>query len=187
MENKVSLSHDKITSILALLQARFEQAMHRHPAIIWSEVEAKLKSKINKLHALYFMDESGGEPDVVMKDSITNEFVFFDCSKESPTKRRNTCYDDEAKESRKEYKPAFSAKGLAIQWGVNLLTEEEYRYLQSLENVDLKTSSWLETPATIRKLGGALFGDYRYDHVFIYHNGAQSYYGVRGFRCSLRV
>ncbi|MDP2426199.1 MAG: DUF4256 domain-containing protein [Candidatus Izemoplasmatales bacterium] len=187
MENNVELSNDELTSFLAILQARFGQAMHRHPAIIWSEVEARLRSQSKKVHALYLMEESGGEPDVVMRDPITNEFVFFDCSKESPVKRRNSCYDEEAKESRKVYKPAFSAKGYAKLWGVKLLTEEEYRYLQTLENVDLKTSSWIETPDNIRSLGGALFGDCRYNHTFIYHNGAQSYYGVRGFRCSLRV
>jgi hypothetical protein len=174
-------------SFLVLLQSRFSQAMHRHPGLVWSEVEVQLRSQPKKLYSLYFMEESRGEPDVVRKDPNTNEFLFFDCSKETPLKRRNTCYDEEAKESRKEFKPTSSAKGLAGQWGVNLITEEEYRYLQTLERVDLKTSSWIETPESIRKLGGALFGDCRYNHVFIYHNGAQSYYGVRGFRCSLRV
>jgi hypothetical protein len=187
MENKVSLTPDEVESFLALLQSRFVQAMHRHPTLLWSEVEAKLRSQIKKVHSLYLLEESGGEPDVVMRDPISKEFVFFDCSKESPIKRRNTCYDEEAKESRKEFKPTSSAKYLARHWGVNLLTEEEYRYLQTLENVDEKTSSWLETPDIIRSLGGAIFGDCRYNHVFIYHNGPQSYYGVRGFRCSLRV
>jgi hypothetical protein len=153
----------------------------------WIAVLAKLEASIEKLRSLHFMERTGGEPDVVGFDKKTGEYIFYDCSEETPKDRRNVCYDLEALEARKEFKPKDSAMGLAAAMGIEILTEEQYRELQILGNFDTKTSSWLFTPLEIRKLGGAIFGDCRYDHVFIYHNGAQSYYGVRGFRGSLRV
>lgn len=161
--------------------------MERHRGIQWSRVQARLEAKPGKLRSLNEMEETGGEPDVVGHDQNTGEYIFYDCSAESPKGRRSVCYDREALESRKEHKPANSAVEMAAAIGIELLTEQEYRALQKLGSFDTKTSSWVQTPADIRKLGGALFCDRRYDHVFLYHNGAQSYYAARGFRGSLRV
>ena len=161
--------------------------MERHRGIQWSGVQARLQEKPGKLRSLNEMEETGGEPDVVGHDKKTGEYIFCDCSSESPKGRRSVCYDREALESRKEHKPVNSAVEMAAAIGIELLTEEEYRALQKLGTFDTKTSSWVQTPADIRKLGGALFCDRRYDHVFLYHNGAQSYYAARGFRGSLRV
>ena len=173
--------------LLGVLQARFEKNMDRHKGLAWAEVQAKLKAATEKLRSLHEMESTGGEPDVVGHDKKTGEYIFYDCAAESPAGRRNICYDREALEARKEHKPKDSAMGMAAAMGIDLLTEEQYRELQKLGNFDLKTSSWLKTPAEIRKRGGAIFADRRYDHVFVYHNGAESYYGSRGFRGSLRV
>jgi len=183
--NKTKLSTKDREELLSTLKMRFEKNMNRHKGIDWSKVEAKLEAK--KLWSLNEMERTGGEPDVVGYDKKTGEYVFFDCSAESPKGRRSVCYDQEALEARKEHKPANSAVAMATEMGIDLLTEEQYRELQQLGNFDLKTSSWVETPSNIRKLGGALFCDRRYNQVFLYHNGADSYYGARGFRGSLRV
>ena len=161
--------------------------MNRHQGLEWAKVQAKLEAHPEKLWSLNEMDRTGGEPDVVGQDKKTGGYLFYDCSAESPKGRRSVCYDHEALESRKEHKPANSAVAMAAEMGIELLTEEQYRELQQLGNFDLKTSSWVKTPADIRKLGGALFCDRRYNHVFVYHNGAESYYGARAFRGSLRV
>jgi len=161
--------------------------MNRHKGLDWAKVQARLEANAEKLRSLHEMEASGGEPDVVGHDKKTGEFIFYDCSTETPKGRRSICYDREAWEARKEFKPENNAMGMASAMGIELLTEEQYRELQTLGEFDLKTSSWLKTPSEIRKLGGALFADRRYDHVFVYHNGAQSYYAVRGFRGSLRV
>jgi hypothetical protein len=161
--------------------------MHRHKGIEWNKVKAKLEENSGKLRSLDEMEKTGGEPDVVGLDKKTGEYIFYDCSAESPKGRRSICYDHEALESRKEHKPGNSALGLAAEMGIKILTEDEYRALQKLGKFDTKTSSWIETPAEIRKLGGALFADNRYDTIFVYHNGAESYYAVRGFRGSLRI
>ncbi len=181
------LSAEEKTQLLATLKQRFEKNSSRHKGLDWKKLESKLEEQPHKLWSLQQMEASGGEPDVVGYDKKTDEFIFFDCSTETPAGRRSLCYDHEALESRKANKPADSAMNLAAEMGVELLTEEDYQTLQSLGNFDLKTSSWLATPAPVRKLGGAIFGDRRFNRVFIYHNGAESYYGVRGFRCSLRV
>ncbi len=173
--------------LLRVLQARFEKNMNRHRGLAWAKVQARLEANPEKLWSLHEMERTGGEPDVVGYDKKTGEYIFYDCSAESPKGRRSLCYDREALESRKEYKPENTAMDMAAAMGIELLTEEQYRELQKLGNFDTKTSSWLKTPAEIRKLGGAIFGDRRYDHVFVYHNGAESYYGSRGFRCSLKV
>ncbi len=173
--------------LFSALQARFEKNMNRHNGIEWAKVQAKLEADPEKLWSLSEMERTGGEPDVVSYDQETGEYVFYDCSGESPKDRRNVCYDPEALESRKEAKPRDSALGMATAMGIEVLTEEQYLVLQELGDFDTKTSSWLKTPDEIRKLGGAIFGDRRYDHVFVYHNGAESYYGARGFRGSLRV
>lgn len=173
--------------LLNILKARFEKNMNRHKGLEWAKVQAKLKANTEKLGSLNEMEETGGEPDVVGYDETTGEYIFYDCSAESPKGRRSLCYDREALESRKEHKAENSAIDMAASMGIELLTEEQYRKLQKLGNFDMKTSSWVKTPAEIRKLGGALFCDRRYDHVFVYHNGAESYYGARGFRGSLRV
>ena len=190
--NSTKSSKNKLSSIqsdelLRALQTRFEKNMSHHKGIKWSDVEAKLKSKSAKLWSLNAMEETGGEPDVVGYDKKTGEFIFYDCSAESPKERRSLCYDSEALASRKEHKPADSAVNMANEMGIELLTEEQYRELQTIGKFDLKTSSWIETPKEIRRLGGALFCDRRYDQVFVYHNGAESYYAARGFRGSLRV
>jgi len=173
--------------LLSILKTRFEKHMNRHPDLHWDQVAKKLEAHPDKLWSLYEMERTGGEPDVVGFDRQTEEYIFFDCSPDSPKGRRSVCYDDEALESRKEHKPKASAVGMAAEMGIELLTEDEYRKLQKLGSFDNKTSSWVQTPARIRQLGGALFCDRRYDTVFVYHNGAESYYGARGFRGSLRV
>jgi hypothetical protein len=173
--------------LLATLQTRFEKNMSRHKGLAWSQVAARLEAKADKLWSLVEMERTGGEPDVVGNDKKTGDYVFYDCSAESPQGRRSLCYDREALEARKEHKPKDSAIGMAAAMGVELLTEEQYRELQRLGDFDTKTSSWVQTPAEIRKLGGAVFCDRRYDHVFVYHNGAESYYAARGFRASLRI
>ena len=173
--------------LLRTLKARFEKNMDRHKGLEWAKVQAKLEADAGKLRSLHEMEGTGGEPDVVGHDGKTGEYIFFDCSAESPKGRRSICYDREALESRKEHKPKDNAVDMAAAMGIELLTEEQYRELQKLGTFDEKTSSWLRTPSAIRKLGGALFADRRYDHVFVYHNGAPSYYAARGFRGSLRV
>lgn len=187
MGNKKSLAPNQKEELLNILKSRFENNTNRHENLEWKNVQAKLEANSEKLWSLQQMEETGGEPDVVGYDEATDEFIFFDCSAESPAGRRSTCYDLEGLESRKQHKPDHNAMDMATEMGVELLTEQQYRYLQKLGKFDTKTSSWLQTPEKIRKLGGALFGDYRYDHVFIYHNGAQSYYAARGFRGVLRV
>jgi len=191
--NKKNLSVSQRSELLKLLKGRFEKNMHRHRSIEWANVQAKLELQTGdeKLWSLYEMENTEGEPDVVGYDKKSGEYIFFDCAPESPKGRRSICYDHQALESRKEHKPANSAVEMASDMGIELLSEEEYRSLQSLEtagkNFDMKTSSWIKTPADIRKLGGALFCDFRYNTVFVYHNGAESYYAARGFRGSLRV
>jgi len=173
--------------LLKALKTRFEKNLNRHKGLEWFKVQAKLEANPERLWSLHAMEETGGEPDVVGYDEKTGEYIFYDCSAESPKGRRSICYDGEALESRKEHKPADSAIEMADAMGIEILSEEEYRALQKLGHFDTKTSSWVKTPAAIRKLGGALFCDRRYDTVFVYHNGAESYYGARGFRGSLRV
>lgn len=173
--------------LLRALIARFEKNLNRHSGLEWTKVQARLEGNAGKLWSLAEMERTGGEPDVVGNDEGTGEYIFCDCSAESPIGRRNLCYDREALESRKEHKPRDSAMALAAAMGIEILTEEQYRGLQKLGEFDTKTSSWLKTPPKIRRLGGAIFADRRYGHVFVYHNGAQSYYGARGFRGWLRV
>jgi hypothetical protein len=187
MEDKKELSPEQQDELIRILKARFEKNMHRHGGLEWDKLRAKLEANNEKLWSLNEMERTGGEPDVVGFDKKTGEYIFNDCSAESPKGRRSVCYDREGLESRKEYKPENNAVDMAAAMGIDILTEEQYRELQKLGNFDMKTSSWVETPFEIRKLGGALFCDRRYDHVFVYHNGAESYYGVRGFRGSLRV
>ncbi len=184
---KKELSSPQSAELLKTLKTRFEKNANRHKGIEWNKVEAKLKSNPEKLWSLNEMENTGGEPDVVGEDKKSGEFIFFDCAAETPKDRRSFCYDREALDSRKEAKPANSAMDLANAMGIEMLTEDQYRELQTLGKFDLKTSSWVKTPEAIRKLGGALFCDRRYDHVFVYHNGAQSYYAVRGFRGSLKI
>ncbi len=181
------LSSEQCEELLGLLSARFEKNMNRHQGLTWTEIQTKLETKPEKLWSLNEMEKTGGEPDVVGYDQDRKEYIFCDCSAESPHGRRNVCYDREGLVARKEHKPENSAIEMATAMGIELLTEEQYRELQKLGHFDTKTSSWVKTPVEIRKLGGALFGDRRYDHVFIYHNSAPSYYGVRGFRGQLRV
>ncbi len=185
--SKKKLSPEQQEALLKTLQARFEKNMSRHKGVEWSKVQAKLEANPDKLWSLNEMEETGGEPDVVNHDKKTGEYIFYDCSAESPRGRRSFCYDRKALDSRKEHKPADSAVDMAAAMGIELLTEEQYKALQQLGNFDTKTSSWIVTPAEIRKLGGAIFCDRRYDHVFVYHNGAESYYAARGFRGALRV
>ncbi len=173
--------------LLAVLKTRFHNNMKRHKGIDWAEVQERLDEDADKLWSLHEMERTGGEPDVVDRNEETGEFIFVDCSTESPRGRRSVCYDREAREARKEHKPEDSAMNMASAMGIELLTEEEYRKLQQLGEFDTKTSSWVKTPSDIRELGGALFCDRRYDTVFVYHNGAQSYYAARGFRGQLRV
>jgi Protein of unknown function (DUF4256) len=187
MGNKKELSPEQREELLRALKGRFEKNMNRHKGLEWAKVQAKLEANTEKMWSLNEMERTGGEPDVVGHDNKTGEYIFYDCSAESPKGRRSVCYDREGLESRKEHKPENNAIDMASAMGFELLTEEQYRELQKLGNFDTKTSSWVKTPAEIRKLGGALFCDRRYDHVFVYHNGAESYYGVRGFRGSLRV
>ncbi len=188
MENKkTELSPEQCGELLRVMKARFEKNMNRHKGLEWDEVEAKLEANTEKLWSLSEMERTGGEPDVVGFDSETGEYIFYDCSGESPKGRRSICYDQEALNSRKEHKPENSAIQMASSMGIELLTEEQYRELQKLGNFDTKTSSWVKTPSEIRELGGAIFADFRYGKVFVYHNGAESYYSSRGFRGSLRV
>ncbi len=184
---KKKLSPGESSELLKELKARFEKNMNRHKGIEWSKVEEKLKAHPEKLWSLNEMEITEGEPDVVGFDKKTGEYIFMDCSAESPKGRRSVCYDHEALEKRKEHKPKDSAMNMAADMGIEILTEEEYRELQKLGKFDAKTSSWIKTPADIRKLGGAIFADWRYGHVFVYHNGAESYYAARGFRGALRV
>jgi hypothetical protein len=184
---KKELSPEQCEELLRVLKARFEKNMIRHNGLEWAKVQAKLEANAEKLWSLNEMERTGGEPDVIGYDKKTDEYIFCDCSPQSPKARTNVCYDREALESRKEFKPKDTAMDMAAAMGIEILTEEQYRELQKLGEFDTKTSSWLKTPPEIRKLGGAIFGDRRYDHVFVYHNGAESYYGVRGFRGSLRV
>ncbi len=185
--NKKKLSAEQRTSLLSTLKARFEKNMKRHKAIEWAPLQAKLEANTEKLWSLNEMEATGGEPDVIGYDKKAGEYIFYDCSAESPNGHRSFCYDHDALEKRKENKPKDSALNMATDMGIELLTEEQYRGLQQLGTFDIKTSSWIETPAAIRKLGGALFCDRRYDTIFVYHNGAESYYAARGFRGSLRV
>jgi len=187
MKNANKLSPQQREELLKTLKARFEKHMNRHKGLEWAKVQAKLEATGEKLWSLHEMERTGGEPDVVAHDKKTGEYIFYDCSAESPKGRRSVCYDREALDSRKQFKPEDNALDMAAGMGVDLLTEEQYRELQKLGNFDLKTSSWVKTPSNIRKLGGALFADRRYDTVFVYHNGAPSYYAARGFRGSLRV
>jgi hypothetical protein len=185
--DKKGLSPEQGEELLRALKIRFEKNMNRHQGLEWAEIQARLEAHPEKLWSLLEMERTGGEPDVVSLDKKTGECIFYDCAAESPKGRRNFCYDHEALEARKEFKPADSAMNMAAAMGIELLTEEQYRELQKLGKFDTKTSSWLNTPAGIRKLGGAIFGDRRFDHVFVYHNGADSYFGARGFRGALRV
>jgi hypothetical protein len=184
---KKKLSSEQREELLKALKTRFEKNLNRHKGLEWAKVHAKLQANTEKLWSLNAMEETGGEPDVVGYDKKTGEYVFYDCSAESPKDRRSVCYDHEALEKRKEHKPKDSAINMAADMGIELLNEEQYRELQKLGNFDTKTSSWIITPANIRKLGGALFCDRRFDTVFLYHNGAESYYAARGFRGWLRV
>lgn len=181
------LSHKGYDDLLALLKSRFDKNMSRHRTLEWAKVQAKLEINTEKLSVLKMMEITGGEPDVVGYDEKSNEYIFYDCSKESPIGRRNVCYDREALEARKEHKPDNSAVDMADSMGFEILTEDQYRELQRFGEFDTKTSSWVKTPSDVRKLGGALFCDRRYNKVFVYHNGAESYYGTRGFRGLLRV
>jgi hypothetical protein len=186
-KTKSELSPEQREELLSTLKARFEKNLNRHKGLAWSTVQTRLEANADKLWSLNEMEKTGGEPDVVGHDKKTGEYIFFDCSAESPKGRTSLCYDHEALESRKEHKPKDSAAGMAAAMGVELLTEEQYEELQKLGEFDTKSSSWVETPPAMRKLGGALFGDRRFGRVFLYHNGAESYYGGRGFRGSLRV
>ena len=181
------LSQEQREVLLMTLKERFEKNRNRHEGLEWAEVQTKLEANPSKLWSLSEMERTGGEPDVVGYDQDTDEYIFYDCSTESPKNRRSLCYDREALEARKKHKPENSAVDMATSMGIELLTEEQYRELQKLGNFDLKTSSWVQTPNNIRKLGGAIFCDRRYDTVFMYHNGADSYYAARGFRGSLKV
>lgn len=183
----VRLTAKQREELIRSLKARFEKNISRHKNQRWEKVQTKLEANPEKLWSLNEMERTGGEPDVVGYDINTNEYIFYDCSAESPKGRRSNCYDREGQESRKEHKPKNNAIEMAADMGIEILTEEQYRELQKLGNFDTKTSSWIKTPSEIRKLGGALFSDFRYNNVFVYHNGAQSYYAVRGFRGSLRV
>ena len=187
MATKKKLSAEQRDELLKTLQTRFEKNMNRHKGLEWPKVQAKLEANAEKLWSLSEMELTGGEPDVVGHDKKTGEYIFYDCSAESPKDRRSICYDRAALDARKEHKPKDSAIDMATAMGVEILTEEQYRELQKLGNFDTKTSSWIKTPPEIRKLGGALYCDRRYDHVFVYHNGADSYYAARGFRGALRV
>ena len=187
MKSKFKLSSKQIEEILTVLNARFEKNINRHKGIEWTKVQVKLENKLEKLWSLNEMERTGGEPDVVGYNQKTEEYIFYDCSAESPKGRRSLCYDRKALDSRKEFKPKDNVIDMAAEMGIELLTEEQYRELQKFDGFDLKTSSWIKTPANIRKLGGALFCDRRYDNVFVYHNGAESYYAARGFRGMLKI
>ena len=187
VEVNLKVSPKQGEELLTALKLRFEENMTRHKNLEWEKIQAKLEAAPEKISSLYAMESTGGEPDVVGYDKETGEYIFYDCSAESPKGRRSICYDREALESRKEHKPKDSAIDMAAAMGIELLTEEQYRELQKLGTFDTKTSSWVKTPANIRKLGGAIFCDRRYDTIFVYHNGAESYYAARGFRGSLRI
>lgn len=187
MKNKKELSTEQRDELLKVLKSRFEKNMNRHKGLQWTQVQAKLEVETEKLWALHIMEETGGEPDVVGYDNKSGEYLFYDCSAESPKGRRSLCYDLKAWKSRKEHKPADNAIDMATAMGIEILTEAQYRALQQLGNFDTKTSSWVKTPDAIRRLGGAIFCDRRYDTVFVYHNGAESYYAARAFRGCLRV
>lgn len=187
MSSKNKLSKERSIELLQILQTRFEKNMPRHKGLSWDKIKAKLEKNPDKLWSLNQMEETDGEPDVVEYNKQKDEYIFYDCATESPKARRSICYDVEAWESRKEFKPKHSAQGMAAEMGIEILNEEQYRALQKLGKFDTKTSSWLATPQNIRKLGGAIFGDFRFETVFIYHNGAESYYGARGFRGCLNV
>jgi hypothetical protein len=187
MQTGTALAATQREELLEVLKARFEKNMKRHPGLEWAAVQAKLEADPEKLWSLSEMERTGGEPDVVGYDEPANQYIFYDCSAESPAGRRSVCYDREALETRKKHKPHASAMDMATEMGIELLSEEQYRALQALGNFDTKTSSWLKTPAAIRTRGGAIFADRRYDHVFVYHNGADSYYAARGFRGWLRA
>jgi hypothetical protein len=186
-DNKKELLPEQREELLKTLKDRFEKNMNRHKGLEWTNVQAKLEANAGKLWSLDDMETTGGEPDVIGHDRKTGEYIFYDCAAESPKGRRSICYDHEALESRKEHKPGHSAIGMAVEMGIEILDEAQYRELQQFGKFDTKTSSWLKTPADIRKLGGAIFADYRYGTIFMYHNGAESYYAARGFRGSLRV
>ncbi|WP_133574877.1 DUF4256 domain-containing protein [Pedobacter metabolipauper] len=186
-DDKKKLLPEQHEELINALKTRFEKNMNRHKGLEWAKIQAKLETNAEKLWSLHEMERTGGEPDVVGLDQKTGGYIFYDCSAESPNGRRSICYDYEGLESRKEHKPKDNAIDMAASMGIELLSEEEYRELQKLGQFDTKTSSWLKTPAEIRELGGAIFGDFRYASVFIYHNGAQSYYGARAFRGSLRI
>jgi hypothetical protein len=186
-DKNVTLSREQCEELLRTLKARFEKNMNRHKGFVWAKVQVKLEANAEKLWSLNEMERTGGEPDVVGHDKKTGKFTFFDCSAESPKGRRSLCYDREGLESRKEFKPEDNAMDMATAMGIELLTDEQYRELQKLGNFDTKTSTWVKTPPAIRKLGGAVFCDRRYDTVFLYHNGAESYYAARGFRGLVRV
>jgi len=185
--NKKELSSEQREELFKVLKARFEKNFNRHKGLEWTKIQVKLEANTKKMWSLSEMERTGGEPDVVGHDKKTGEYIFYDCSVESPKDRRSICYDHEALESRKEHKPENSAIAMAADMGIELLTEEQYRGLQQLGKFDTKTSSWVKTPSEIRKLGGAIFADFRYGNIFVYHNGAESYYAARGFRGSLRV
>jgi len=182
-----SLSEEEQEKLLEVLKDRFEKNINRHQGLEWSKVQTRLEMNSPKLWSLNEMERTGGEPDVIGSDRETSEYIFYDCAAESPIGRRNVCYDQEALESRKSFKPKDSAVNMAAAMGIEILTEEQYQELQKIGNFDTKTSSWIKTPPEIRKLGGALFCDRRYDHVFVYHNGAESYYAARGFRGSIKI
>ena len=187
ISNKKELPSDQREALLSILKDRFEKNMDRHKDLEWTKVQAKLDANAEKLWSLNEMERTGGEPDVVDHDKKKDEYIFYDCSVESPKGRRSVCYDREGLESRKKHKPENNAMDMATDMGIEILTEEQYRTLQKLGDFDMKTSSWVQTPSEIRKHGGALFCDYRYEHVFVYHNGASSYYAARGFRGSLSL
>lgn len=187
VQSRNALSHEQREELLKTLETRFEKNMRRHPGLVWAKVSARLQANPEKLWSLHEMERTGGEPDVVGHDKQTGEYLFFDCSAETPEGRRSVCYDREALDSRKEHKPENTAMDMAAAMGIELLTEEQYLELQKFGDFDTKTSSWIETPSEIRELGGALFGDRRYGRVFVYQNSAPCYYRVRGFRGSLRV
>jgi len=187
MAGKKTLSPQQRDELLKILKTRFQKNMNRHKGLQWDDIQKRLEDNIGKLWSLNAMEDTGGEPDVVGHDKKTGEYIFYDCAEESPKGRRSICYDDEALAARKEHKPADSAVNMAKEMGIEILTEEEYRALHRLGEFDSKTSSWIKTPPDIRKLGGALFCDYRYATVFVFHNGADSYYAARGFRGSLKV
>ncbi|MVO10350.1 DUF4256 family protein [Flavobacterium sp. TP390] len=183
----MSFNKEQQEELLQILKKRFDKNKQRHKGMAWQDVQDKLAKNPQKCIALQAMESTGGEPDVVAFDTNTKEFIFFDCAAESPKGRRSVCYDKEALDARKEFKPKHNAIDMALEMGIEILDEEQYHFLQKLGDFDQKTSSWLKTPNEIRKLGGAIFGDFRYNHVFIYHNGAQSYYAARGFRGYLKV